>query len=66
MKREDLKIGDVIYVNSKGEITMNKSDIKITITKEITANKRFYIQDIRCFIGRTEDNRKWNSGYILK
>lgn len=59
IKRKDLKVGDIIYVDNKGEQTGNKKDIKVTISKVLKVEGH---QDKYVAIG---DSKKgiWSSKY---
>jgi len=61
IKREDLKIGDVIKVNSKGKISDNGEEVTIIKRTDelVLDNIRYY-----CMIGETKRGKQWSTDYI--
>jgi len=69
IEREDLKIGDVIYVNREGQQTGNKRDIKVTIDEEVFHNLAM-CGKVRAMLGSCDKFKgiglgKWSSDYII-
>lgn len=61
MKREDLKIGDIILINNKGQISSKGEEVTIFKKSEVLEldGVNYY-----CMIGKTKYNKIWSSDYI--
>jgi len=62
---KNLKVGDVIFVDSKGNYSENKNDVEVVLTrKQYSQHDVIFKKNSFCWVGETKNGKEWFSGYF--